>query len=41
MGEVIMDVRDKEKKGLTVGDLLARFYAVQGEDFAPDRMLLT
>ena len=41
MGSVIMDVRGEEKKSLTVRDLLARFYEVQGEDFSPDRMLLT
>ena len=40
MGKVIMDVKGEEKKNLTVGDLLARFYEVQGEDFSPDRMLL-
>jgi len=40
MGKVIMDVKGEEKKNLTVGDLLARFYEVHGEDFSPDRMLL-
>ncbi len=30
MGSVIMDVRGEEKKSLTVRDLLARFYEVQG-----------
>jgi putative ABC transport system ATP-binding protein len=41
MGKVILDVKGEEKKNLTVRDLLARFYEVQGEDFSPDRMLLT
>ena len=41
MGGVILDVRSEEKKDLTIGDLLARFYEVQGEDFAFDKMLLT
>jgi putative ABC transport system ATP-binding protein len=41
MGGVILDVRGQEKKDLTIGDLLARFYEVQGEDFSLDKMLLT
>jgi putative ABC transport system ATP-binding protein len=41
MGGVILDVRGEEKKDLTIGDLLARFYEVQGEDFSLDKMLLT
>jgi putative ABC transport system ATP-binding protein len=41
MGGVILDVRSEEKKDLTIGDLLARFYEVQGEDFSLDKMLLT
>ncbi|GBC61419.1 ABC transporter ATP-binding protein [Desulfonema ishimotonii] len=39
-GRVILDVRDEEKQRLTVDDLLARFYEVQGEAFSSDRMLL-
>jgi putative tryptophan/tyrosine transport system ATP-binding protein len=39
-GAVILDVRGEEKQALTVEDLLARFYDVQGESFASDRMLL-
>ena len=39
-GSVIFDVQGKEKKALTVDDLLARFYEAQGETFASDRMLL-
>ncbi|PLX52201.1 MAG: ABC transporter ATP-binding protein, partial [Desulfobacteraceae bacterium] len=41
VGGVILDVRGEEKKDLTIGDLLARFYEVQGEDFSLDKMLLT
>lgn len=41
MGRVIMDVKGREKRGLKVTDLLARFYEVQGEEFSSDRMLLT
>lgn len=41
MGGVILDVRGEEKKDLAIGDLLARFYEVQGEDFSLDKMLLT
>ena len=39
-GRVILDVAGKEKTRLTVEDLLARFYASQGETFASDRALL-
>ena len=39
-GRVILDVAGKEKAGLAVEDLLARFYASQGETFASDRALL-
>jgi len=41
MGKVILDVRGEEKKNLEVGDLLSRFYEVQGEAFSSDKMLLT
>jgi len=41
MGKVIMDVRGEEKKNLSVNNLLARFYEVQGEAFSSDKMLLT
>jgi putative ABC transport system ATP-binding protein len=40
MGRVIMDVKGQEKKDLTVQDLLAGFYKVQGEEFSSDKMLL-
>lgn len=39
-GRIILDVNGAEKAALTVDDLLARFYAVQGEAFALDRALL-
>ena len=39
-GKVILDVRDDEKTALTVNDLLAKFYEVQGEELASDKMLL-
>ena len=40
-GRVIMDVRGQAKTALKVADLLARFYEVQGESLANDRMILT
>ncbi len=39
-GEVILDLEDEEKQGLTVDDLLDRFHALRGEDLASDRLLL-
>jgi putative ABC transport system ATP-binding protein len=39
-GRVILDVSGREKAGLAVDDLLARFYSSQGERFASDRALL-
>ncbi len=39
-GRIILDVAGAEKAGLTVDDLLARFYHSQGEAFASDRALL-
>ena len=39
-GHIILDVGGEEKAGLTVEDLLARFYSAQGEAFALDRALL-
>jgi len=39
-GEIILDVRGREKQHLKVEDLLGRFYEVQGEAFSSDRMLL-
>jgi putative ABC transport system ATP-binding protein len=40
-GEIIMDVSGEKKHSLSVNDLLAQFYAVKGEEFSSDRMLLT
>lgn len=39
-GQIILDIRDEEKKNIGVEDLVARFYEVQGEAFSSDRMLL-
>jgi len=39
-GEIILDVAGGEKAKLSVEDLMARFYEVQGEAFSSDRMLL-
>lgn len=39
-GKIIYDVRDEEKKNLSVNDLLAKFYEAQGEELASDKMLL-
>lgn len=39
-GEIILDVGGAEKRGLKVDDLLARFYALKGEAFSSDKMLL-
>lgn len=39
-GRVILDVRGEDKAGLTVEDLLARFYSARGEAFVLDRSLL-
>ena len=40
-GNVIYDVRGKEKKALTVPDLLQKFEEVSGGELANDRMLLS
>jgi len=40
LGRVILDIKGEEKAALSVNDLLERFYDVQGETFASDRMLL-
>ena len=39
-GSVILDVSGTEKAGLTLEDLLERFYTAQGEAFSMDRALL-
>jgi len=40
-GAIILDVAGEEKRRLKVNDLLAQFYAVKGEEFSSDKMLLT
>ncbi len=39
-GEIILDIGGEEKRSLRVEDLLARFYALKGETFSSDKMLL-
>jgi putative ABC transport system ATP-binding protein len=39
-GKIILDIQGKEKEDLKKEDLLSRFYQVQGEEFATDRVLL-
>jgi putative ABC transport system ATP-binding protein len=40
-GQIILDIEGEEKRNLKVQDLLARFYALKGEEFSSDKMLLT
>ena len=40
-GRIILDLCGEEKAKLSVEDLLARFYALKGEELASDKMLLT
>ena len=39
-GRIILDIRGKEKKKLTVEDLLHKFEAASGEEFASDKAIL-
>lgn len=39
-GRIILDIRGEEKKNLTVEDLLHKFEAVSGEEFANDKAIL-
>ena len=39
-GRVVLDISGEEKKRLTVEQLIARFSAVSGKEFANDRVLL-
>ncbi|MCD8196835.1 MAG: ABC transporter ATP-binding protein [Lachnospiraceae bacterium] len=39
-GEIILDIRGEEKKGLSVKDLLSRFEQVSGKEFANDKAIL-
>ena len=38
-GEIVLDVRDPERRALTVEDLVARFRKARGKDFSEDRLL--
>jgi len=40
-GKIILDIKDKEKKKLTIEDLLVRFGSISGEEFADDQALLS
>lgn len=40
-GQIILDIKQKEKQKLTVEDLLIRFENVSGEEFSNDRALLS
>lgn len=40
-GQIILDIKNEEKKKLTVEDLLVRFGSVSGEEFADDSTLLS
>ncbi len=39
-GETVLDVRDPERAGMTVADLLERFHEMRGERLSDDRILL-
>ncbi|MCD8240938.1 MAG: ABC transporter ATP-binding protein [Lachnospiraceae bacterium] len=39
-GEIILDIRGEEKKGLSVTDLLSRFEQVRGKEFSNDKAIL-
>ena len=38
-GEIVLDVRDPERRALTVEDLVARFRKARGKEFSEDRLL--
>ncbi len=40
-GQIILDIKDEEKKKLTVDDLLQKFALASGEEFTNDRALLS
>jgi putative tryptophan/tyrosine transport system ATP-binding protein len=40
-GQIILDIKGKEKQKLTVEDLLTRFESISGKEFADDRTLLS
>jgi putative ABC transport system ATP-binding protein len=39
-GRVVLDFEGEERQGLTIGDLVQRFYAVRGEELQDDELLL-
>ena len=39
-GKIILDIRGEEKRSLTVEDLLHKFEAASGEEFASDKAIL-
>ena len=39
-GKIILDIRGEEKRKLTVGELLNKFEAASGEEFADDKFIL-
>ncbi|OFW62999.1 MAG: ABC transporter [Actinobacteria bacterium RBG_19FT_COMBO_36_27] len=40
-GQIVLEIKGKEKQKLTVEDLLVRFGNVSGEEFAEDSTLLS
>ena len=40
-GRIVLDIKDQERRGMTVNDLLARFRAGAGKDLDNDRILLS
>ena len=40
-GKIILDIKDEEKRKLTVEDLLQRFEMASGQEFTYDRALLS
>ena len=40
-GQVVLDVADKERKGMTVHDLLDMFEKTRGEKVSDDALLLS
>jgi putative ABC transport system ATP-binding protein len=39
-GEIVLDLRDPERRGLTVQDLMARFQQARGQTLVDDELLL-
>ena len=38
-GEIVFDVRDPERRALTIEDLVAKFRQARGQELAEDRLL--